>query len=410
MVRCSDFLGRDEFKTYSEFIFMLCVAKEYYRRGDLMDFSMMNIENVLGSNQKLMLKWCVYNGYVYVGDVGEVEKPSKDEPYAFNLQAITDNYGKLFFEDEVHYEWNNEWAKNQDYGKYWSDLYSYSNLGTILLHTVAHLVVCIREGEIARKKIKIFADNGVACSTYIYINILNCTRTIPWFADMVEVDIDLDGKSVDVDLSLFINSGIQADRRHHWTIKDKLKQLESEGIVEGSICILYERKGVAKTNIVGKISDASIVRVDSIKGSNIYTTVIPVYRTKEETECDYNEIPPDTQNLFDDMLDFKVKTSTRVVDIYGLGVSNYLYDEDLFICKIDDYGTTNKLVTVDGKRAVLELSQVEAIYWLFKQYGISFDEKLYKLMYNQGNPFTYDLYDCSYDDRSVKVVRGVLLD
>lgn len=408
MVRCDEFLGRDEFKTYSEFIFMLCVAKEYYRRGDLMDFSMMNIENVLGSNQRLMLKWCVYNGYVYIGDV-DVEKPSEDEPYTFNLQAITDNIGRLFYEDDEKYEWNNEWAKNQDYGKYWSDLYSYSNLGTILLHTVAHLIVSIREGEMPRKKIRIFADNGVACSTYIYINLLNCTRTIQWFADLVEVDIDLDGKSVDVDLSLFINSGIQADRRHHWSIKDKFKQMESEGIVKGSICILYERKGVAKTNVVGKITNASVVRIDDIKGNCIYTTVIPVYRTKEEVESDFNEIPSESQSLFEDMLEFKINEYQRVVDIYGLGISNYLYDEDTFIATIDEYGTTNKLVTVDGKRGILELSQAEAIYWLLKQYGISFDEKLYKLMYRKGKEFVYDLYDCSYDDRSVRVVRGTLI-
>lgn len=408
MVRCDEFLGRDEFKTYSEFIFMLCVAKEYYRRGDLMDFSMMNIENVLGSNQRLMLKWCVYNGYVYIGDV-DVEKPSEDEPYAFNLQAITDNIGRLFYEDDEKYEWNNEWAKKQDYGKYWSDLYSYSNLGTILLHTVAHLIVSIREGEMPRKKIRIFADNGVACSTYIYINLLNCTRTIQWFADLVEVDIDLDGKSVDVDLSLFINSGIQADRRHHWSIKDKFKQMESEGIVKGSICILYERKGVAKTNVVGKITNASVVRIDDIKGNCIYTTVIPVYRTKEEVESDFNEIPSESQSLFEDMLEFKINEYQRVVDIYGLGISNYLYDEDTFIATIDEYGTTNKLVTVDGKRGILELSQAEAIYWLLKQYGISFDEKLYKLMYGKGKEFVYDLYDCSYDDRSVRVVRGTLI-
>ena len=324
MVRCDEFLGRDEFKTYSEFIFMLCVAKEYYRRGDLMDFSMMNIENVLGSNQRLMLKWCVYNGYVYIGDV-DVEKPSEDEPYAFNLQAITDNIGRLFYEDDEKYEWNNEWAKKQDYGKYWSDLYSYSNLGTILLHTVAHLIVSIREGEMPRKKIRIFADNGVACSTYIYINLLNCTRTIQWFADLVEVDIDLDGKSVDVDLSLFINSGIQADRRHHWSIKDKFKQMESEGIVKGSICILYERKGVAKTNVVGKITNASVVRIDDIKGNCIYTTVIPVYRTKEEVESDFNEIPSESQSLFEDMLEFKINEYQRVVDIFVLVLSNYLY-------------------------------------------------------------------------------------
>lgn len=408
MVSCSDFLGRSEFKTYSEFIFMLCVAKEYYRRGNLMDFSMMNIDDVLGSKQKLMLRWCVYHGYVYIGDV-EVSQPSENEPYKFNLDAITHYEGKLFCEKEDCYEWTSEWAKGQDYGDYWKDLYFYSELGTILLHTVAHMVVSIREGEVPRKKIRFFADNGVACSTYIYINLLNCTRTIDWFADMVQIDIDLDGKSVDIDLSLFINSGIQADRRKHWSIKDKVTQLKSEGIVEGSICILYERKGVAKTNTVGRITNASIVRVDRISKNSILVTVLPVYRTKEEIESDFNEIPSDIQANFLDMLSFKINETQRLIDLYSLGISNYIFDEDLFLAPIDEYGTTEKYVTVDGKRGILELSQVDAIYWLLKQFGVSFDEKLYKQSYSGGRELLYDRYDCSYDDRSVRVVHGTFI-
>lgn len=408
MVSCEEFLGRSEFKTYSEFIFMLCVAKEYYRRGNLMDFSMMNINDVLGSKQKLMLKWCVYHGYVYIGDVN-VDEPKEEEPYKFDIDAITEYEGKLFCDKEDCYEWTSEWARRQDYGTRWKDLYFYSELGTILLHTIAHLIVSIREGEIPRKKIRFYGDNGVACSTFIYINLLNCARTIDWFADMVEIDIDLDGKSVDVDLSLFINSGIQSDRRKYWSIKEKYKQLHSEGIVEGSICILYERKGVAKTNMVGRITNASIVRVDSIKLNRVDVTIIPVYRTKEEIESDFNEIPAETQNKFLDMLDFKISETQTSLDLYGLGISNYVYEEDKFIATIDEYGTTDKYVTIDGKRGLLELRQVDAIYWLLKQYGISFDEKLYKLMYSGGRDFIYDLYDCSYKDCSVRQVKGTII-
>lgn len=56
------------------------------------------------------------------------------------------------------------------------------------------------------------------------------------------------------------------------------------------------------------------------------------------------------------------------------------------------------------------MSQIDAIYYLLKQYGISFDEKLYKLMYSDGKGFTYDLYDCTYEDHAVRVIRGTILD
>lgn len=408
MYSCEEFLGRSEFRSYSEFIFLLCVAKEFYRRGELMDFSMMNTDDVLGKKQKLMFRWCIYKGYVYAGNF-TVDEPSEPEPYKFNLDAITACGDMFFRETENRYEWTNDWAKTRDFGKYWSDMYSYSQLGVILLHLVAYYIVSMRLGEKPTKPIWVYADNGIVSSSYIYVNLVNCKRTIPWFDELVDVEIDTNGKVVDVDLSLFINSGMQSDRRRHWSVKDKAKQMESEGIRVGGIYILYERKGVAKSNIVGKITNANIVRIDAIEGTSLYVTVIPVYRTKEEVEADFNEIPEDSQKSFEDMLSFKINCYSRVLGLYNLGISNYLYEEDNFIAPIDEFGTVFKLVTVDGKRATIELSQADAIYWLFKQYGISFDEKLYKLMYSRGKKFVYDCYDCSYKDMSTRVVRGTVL-
>lgn len=409
MVSCADFLGRDKFESYSEFIFMLCVAKEYYRRGDLMDFSMMNISDFLSDSHKCFLRWCVYHGYVYIYGSNVSELKGK-EPFAFNLDAITANENDLFEKKNGRYEWSNDWAKQRNYGKYWKDLYFYSDLGSILLHIIAHQIVAIREGDIENKPIYIYIDNCVVNSTYIYVNLISLIRTVPWFRKMVEVDVDYDGKAVDIDFSLFVNSGIQAGRRHYWSIKDKVNQLKSEGLVEGCICILYERKGVSDSNNTGKITNANIIRLDRVTNAKIIYTTIPIYRTKEEVETDYNEIPPENQRKFDDMLEFNVYLKQNSLDLYNVGISTYLCREDYFICPIDKFGTTDKLITIDGHRAMISMSQIDAIYYLLKQYGISFDEKLYKLMYNEGNGFTYDLYDCTYEDHAVRVIRGTILD
>lgn len=409
MYSCEEFLGRNDFKSYSEFIFMLCVAKEFYRRGELMDFSMMRTDNVLGKNQKLEFRWCLYLGYIYVKGVSVEEAPKDPEPYAFNLDAIT-AYGSSYFrETKERYEWTNDWAKAQNYGDYWGDLYNYSKLGTILLHMVAHYVVAMRLGEKPKKPIWVYADNGIVFSSYIYVNLINCGRTLPWFAELVQVELNTGGKLVDVDLSLFINAGIQADRRRHWSSKDKLAQMEKEGICVGGIYILYERKGVAKTNVVGKITNACVVRLDKVLNESLYMTVIPVYRTKEEVELDFNEIPPEHQKSFVDLLDFNLNYREISHGIHNLGISTYLYDEDYFIAPIDGFGTVTKLITVDGKRANIELSQADAIYYLLKQYGVDFDDSLYKRMYSGGKAFTWDLYDCTYTDQSVRVVRGTVI-
>lgn len=409
MVSCAEFLGRGYFKTYSEFIFMLCVAKEYHRRGELMDFSMMEMENILGKVQKGMFRWCLYRGYVWVDGLEVESEPDFEEPYAFNMEVFGEYGGHIFCEEESAYVWDWTWVKQQDYGVYWGDILTYSKLGISLLHSVAWLVVGMKEGEKSAKKVVIKAEHGVAESTYIYINVLNIGRTIEWLQEIIDVQIHVVGKDVDVDFSLFINSGIMADRRKPWAIPDKHRQMEMEGITEGGIYIYYERKGVAESNIVGKITNASVVRLDKIDKTNVVFTIIPLYRTKEEIEGDFNSIPDDDKKSFDDMLNFKVNTREIKVDLYNMGIENYIFDEDAFIAKIDDYGTVEKLVTVNGKRAVLQMSQREAIYWLLRQYEVDFDRGKYLGMYPKEGGYIYDVYDCSYDDRALRVIRGTMI-
>ena len=396
LVSCEDFLGRCEFKSYSEFLFMMCVAKEYQRLGRLLDISMMTIDKeLLGKQQLLLFQWLVYRGVVYSGS-SLLDQPMEDEPYVFNMEAITANEGNLFLDvegDDPHYEWNNTWAKQQRYGDYDNDLYLLQYMGNILLHITAHMIVGIREGKFRDKPIKIILDGIISRTTSIYLDIMSCRRTIDWFARMVELEIGTEGENIDSEFYLFINDGIIAGRRQLWSIGDKKKQLEKVGIVEGSICVLYERNGLADINPVGKITNSNIVRVNSITDDSVCVTIIPLYRSKEEIEEDYLSIPEESRNMFIDMLDYKVNLYNKELSLYSLGIHNYLYEECLFICPIDEYGTVRKLVTIDNKRGMVELSQRNAIYWLLCQYDVEFDRELYKLMYNNSKPLLWDEYN-----------------
>ena len=397
VISCEEILGRNDFKSYSEFILMMCIGKEYHRRGCLFDVSTMRITDILGGQQKLMLRWLVYKGIVYAGDVG-VPEPTEKEPYSFNMDAITANEGRLFEDfagsdtEEPCYRWSNSWAKAQHYEKYDNDLYLLQYLEIILLHLVAHMIVSIKEGTAEDKPIKIIIDGMLSNSTDNYVNLVSCKRTLPWFDKMVKLDIDLRGKHTDVDFSLFVNNGIVAGRREWWSISEKQKQMKREGICEGSICILFERGNLAETNLIGKISNANIVRVNKIEKDRVYMTIIPLYKTKEEIEDDFMDIPEESQPLFTDMLEFRVNLSDRCINLCSLGISNYLYSEELFIVPIDSYGTVTKVITVDGVRGAVELSQIDAIYWLLCQYGIEFNRELYKSMYNNGKDLLWDDY------------------
>ena len=248
----------------------------------------------------------------------------------------------------------------------------------------------------------LFRSMGKATNTYV--NLISCKKTLKWFDEMVDVQTDYSLKSADVEFSLFISNGVMAKRNKEWTVLEKLKLMELEGIKDGSICIMYERTGLVETNRVGRIVNSSIIRINKIdtKKMKLYITIIPLYRTKEEVRMDYAEIPEELQGMFSDMLEFNVKLFDKTLDLYTLGISNYLTDEEVFIECIDEYGDVDKYITV-GKRILnTRLSQRDAIYWLLCQYDIEFDRELYKSMYLLEDSFLWDTYN--------KFVRGVLVD
>lgn len=404
VVKCEDVLGRDTFKSYSEFLLMLCIGQEYNRIGYTFDISNMVVPpNLLGKTQIDFYKWLVYRNIIYAGT--ELEKPpEKESEYYLDNDAITYGEGKFFEEKEDCYMWSNAFAKKQNYGKYQLSLYSVGNMGSILLHLVANMLVSILERRKPKKKIVVYIDGLMGKATNTYVDLISCKKTLKWFNDIVDVQTDYSLKSADVEFSLFINNGIMAKRNKEWTVTEKLQLMENEGIRDGSICIMYERTGLAETNRVGRIVNSSIIRINKIdqKKMKLYITIIPLYRTKEEVRMDYAEIPEELQGMFADMLEFNVKLFDKTLDLYTLGISNYLTDEELFIERIDEYGDVDKYITVGKKILKTRLSQRDAIYWLLCQYDVEFDRELYKSMYLEEDLFLWDTYN--------NFVRGVLID
>lgn len=403
-VKCEDVLGRDTFKSYSEFLLMLCIGQEYNRIGYTFDVSNMVVPpNLLGKPQVDFYKWLVYRNLIYAGSTLE-KPPEKESEYYLDNEAISYGEGRLFEEKDDCYMWSNAFAKSQNYGKYKLTLYSVGDMNSILLHFAAHMLVSIWEKRVPKKKIVFYIDGLMGKATNTYVNLISCKKTLKWFDEMVDVQTDYSLKSADVEFSLFISNGVMAKRNKEWTVLEKLKLMELEGIKDGSICIMYERTGLAETNRVGRIVNSSIIRINKIdtKKMKLYITIIPLYRTKEEVRMDYAEIPEELQGMFSDMLEFNVKLFDKTLDLYTLGISNYLTDEEIFIECIDEYGDVDKYITV-GKRILnTRLSQRDAIYWLLCQYDIEFDRELYKSMYLLEDSFLWDTYN--------KFVRGVLVD
>lgn len=395
MIKCNEFLGRYYFKSYSEFYFMLAVAKECYRRGTYLDVSGMRIErDVSPENMIEYFKVLVNKGAIQ----GEgLNSDAKEYTSSLDLDTSClselEAEGKIFLECEDCLEWSYEFAANS-YSKYNITLLNASKMGNSLIHLSAYYLASVYMGYLPEKPLKITIDDRQkVASTYIYINLISCNKTMGLFKENIILNIDFTDFSVDLDYSIFCNNGIMAGRNKLWSISEKKEFMKKEGIVEGSIVILWERKGMNESNPIGRITGSTIVRVDKIEDDYVYVTCLYLVKTKEELVDDYYDIPEDKRYMFSDLLDFNANTHPESFSITSLGVKNYFSSEEsMFLDKIDDTASVTKKVTVEGNTNYVEMSEIDAIYWLLCQFSIEFDRNLYKNMYNEGNDLLWDMY------------------
>lgn len=395
MLDCKQIMGRNYFESYSEFYLALCMATEMGRRGDKLDMTGMMVDKSLLSKLELSyFKYLIGVGYIYLGEaeIDAVDIPKPDSlDYYINPEDITSLQGKLVENRQDEYYWSTKWVAENYVGgpRVFSII---SKTGNVLMHIVAHILVSEFVGDIPEKPLVIEFDQAGAKNTYFYVNLVSCSKTISWFKDKVVLNIDYGDATVDIDYSIFCNNGMIAGRYKRWSIKDKHKFMEKYNMSVGSIVELWERTGMCPSNAAGKVTSVTIARIDEIGNDFLGVTTIALNKTKEETRLDFESIEESKRYLFRDMLSFKPLIQNKVLSLYEIGVNNYFYDESQFITPIDKNERITKRITVEGREDEVEMSGVDALYWLMCQYGFEFDRELFRSQYADGKELLWDVY------------------
>lgn len=395
MLVCEEYFKRNYFESYSEFYLSLCIAAELGRRGTYLDMSTMRIEkNIIPTIQLDYFKYLVSKGYIKVGEAKLSEVSTVGLSLYFDLSFI-DKVQDLFKVEDDRYVWEYDWCcSNYDMSpRVKNDILSRSTLGNSLLHIIAVYLMGIYFEDIEKKPLHIELDSMTIKSSYIYVNVISCCKTLDWFKSLVIVNTDLsEFKNMDLDYSIFFNNCRAANRYKKWSASEKIEIMKSIGMCVGSILVLWKRKGMCATNPAGKIVSSIIARVDEIGKDFIGVKLIPVNKTKEEVRIDFETIPDDKRYLFTDMLSYRVNDRNAVLSIYEVGIDNYFMDEYMLLTKIDTREYVAKRITVDDKESDVTMSNVDAIYWLLCEYEVDFDRELYRKMYNEDKPLMWDLY------------------
>lgn len=393
MLKCEEIIGRKHFKSYSEFYLALCIADELGRRGSMLDMSNMRVDKDILSNFEVeYFKYLTSIGVIMLDDNVDVLNNYKDTStikYYMNMEDITKMKDRLVSIVDNEYYWSPDIISNDTLDKPYS-FRNVSNTGNLLMHITAYLIVGMYLGDLDKKKFKVSFNSIKAKNTSYYVNLYSCSQTISWFKDFIILDVDFGEINVDIQYSIFCNNSQVAGHHVFLPISEKFKLMKKYGMVEGSIVVLWTRGGMCASNIMGKITNATIARIDEIGDDFLGVTTLALNKTKEEQEMDYYSIDEDKRYLFSDMLHYKPSEIIKTLSMYELGVNDYFYDEYMFISNLDKSEVVYKYITINGEVAEVQMSGIDAIYWILCQYCIEFDRELYRSMYNDGKLLMWD--------------------
>ena len=385
-----DIFKRSYFKSYSEFYLALSIGNVLHTKGHYLNMDGMQVDSDSLPNTMIAYYKKLLNSGALVLSMYQ-KSDTVIENAAVDVNTYYFEKLPLFYEEDGHRGWSVDYAIS-NYKGIPVNYLSTDTMGNLVMHLVAYNIVdCLLNNY--KKKLVIHFDSFKARTTFLYVNVYSCLSTIKWLKEYVELDVDLTGYSVDLDYSIFCNNGYVAGHNKPHTVSEKLGFMKKFGMVEGSLLVLWHRERMNENNPFGKIVSASIIRLDEIGDTYLGVTKISLNRTKEEVEADYYDIEESKRHLYVDLLDKKPYQEATELGIHSLGVDNYFYDEEDYITLLDDTAQVTKLVTIDGEKVHVEMSNTDAIYWLLRQYDIEFDRELFKEMYFGDDIPLWDKYN-----------------
>lgn len=389
----------NKFDSYSEFYLALELANVLHNlKGIVTDANGIDIDwSTLPKIAKDYFKYQAREGYMrYSGDLDTT--PDVDEDLCMNVDVSFFKSEKVFTKKDGVTYWSYQYAQKEYSQANWLTFRNKNTLAFSMIALVAYYIAeCLvnqdRFTDSDMLVLDIYDDMYVK-NVYGYINIYSCIRTLDWLKSMVRLDVDTD--EVDMDYRVFCMNAHMSGKIKDYSVSEKVDLLEKLGMREGSILLLFERKGMCPNNRFGKIESSKVIRLDEIGDNFIGYTSIALNKTKEETYRDYLDIDENMRNLFSDILTKGPSQMSNVATLYNMGIDEYFGEDDEYlITKIDPYAQVSKLITIDGEVGVVDMSEINAIYWLLCQYDVEFDHDGFREMYSSDEMLLWDKYGSS---------------
>lgn len=164
----------------------------------------------------------------------------------------------------------------------------------------------------------------------------------------------------------------------YYTPKEKFSEFKKLGLYKGDVVFLYTRNKCQQLNRVKSVSCCNYAIIREISNEGITFDVFYTLNTRYGQGVKFNKFPKELQKMYVDDSYRDCRHDTKSVAWIDLGVEYMLFDEGYFISSIckDDTLTIQDLSNSFEEKN-FTLSCPEAIYWLFKDHQINFDEDKY---------------------------------
>lgn len=381
-----------EFENYAEFRLAVSLGRVLPIYGYLLDISMMRVDRELIPKSIFEeFHRLVDIGYILVDpsvDVSEVSLPLVE-----GTEYLGQSSEKVLFKEEDGYlKWSLDIVKELCGTEFYMWYVDMKRVTWNVLDLTSWFVVGKFLGLIGSSKLLLLFEGYHSRNLYYFSNVYACCMSLPWYKELIDLVVKYDGVNPpDMDYEIFCNMAYYAGKYKKYTIDEKRSiLLDTLGWKPGSVLIVWERSGICQNSMFGRIKSARVVILKEIRKDCIEFVGVPVNKTKEEVYQEYLEIPEERRSLFSDILDKPLSLYDVELMFTSVGLGWYFYDEEYLVTTLDKNETVKKLVTVDGKEKVVEMSGIDAIYWLMCQYGVDFDKDLYREMYGGENGFLYD--------------------
>lgn len=238
------------------------------------------------------------------------------------------------------------------------------------------------------KPLKIILGSFYSSSSFFHLKTYSNIKTFTWLRNFVTLQVVQSNQiKIDLELEEFLMKAKEKGTLRSYNFLERLNVLKDNYPI-GSICCLFERDYgkhlVDKTRIpIGSIVSQKIIKITGYFDEGFYYESYNCVNTKTELLRQYNQISEDKQVAFKDLKNPKLSISRGSCSVSNTGIDFYIDPFDVyFLQRFNTKEIVEKEILVDDVPTIVKMTSPEAVYFLLREYDVSFDEEKFKEDYN----------------------------